>query len=91
MTQSVDLCICETPTRGEVIHQTGVRQAILGVGFLELLPGDHDRHRGFGHEVVGEGAQEDAVAIRNVSAGTRRRSGEGKQTLLAHFDLEIPE
>ena len=38
-----------------------MRHAVLGAGFLEFLACDHDGDGGLGDEIVGEGAEEDAV------------------------------
>jgi len=51
-----------------------VWQAVLGAGFLEFLAGDHDGHRGFGDEVVGEGAEENTF---EGASPTRSKDNEG--------------
>lgn len=66
---SVDLGLRQAPQGRQVVGETDARQALLCVRLLELLAGDHDGHRGFGDEIVGEGAEEDAVRTCTVSKG----------------------
>ncbi len=46
----------------QVVRQARTDAAILGMLF-ELAAGHHDGHGRFGDEVIGEGAEEDAVFI----------------------------
>lgn len=71
---SVNLCCGQFLRVGKIIGKANVRVLILSM-LLQLLPCYHDRHGGFGDQVIREGAKEDAFERRSTSGSKNHQCG----------------